>query len=141
MRLGLTSRLWRKREAVGWHTMRRKEPVRTTWKDWALVILIAIPMISIVVLQDHHIWNLSPGRLKNRFYDEFPGLDKATALTTEQKEQVVGKANQERCPCGCHLTLAACLSTDFTCPRRQKNLERIKKFIVEAREAVQAPKS
>ena len=39
-----------------------------------------------------------------------------SALTGEQKQEVLNNANEARCTCGCGMTLAQCVATDSTCP-------------------------
>ncbi|MFB3142442.1 MAG: hypothetical protein ACE1Z2_06500, partial [Acidobacteriota bacterium] len=52
-----------------------------------------------------------------------------SALTGEQKQEVLDQANEARCTCGCGLTLAQCVATDSTCPLRNSNIERIRSLV------------
>ncbi len=45
---------------------------------------------------------------------EIPGLD-LTALTAEQRQEVLRRLNTENCTCGCGLTLATCRINDSAC--------------------------
>jgi hypothetical protein len=50
-------------------------------------------------------------------------------LSAGEKRDVLREANRARCPCGCGMTLAQCVSTDTTCPIREPNIERIKTMV------------
>ena len=52
-----------------------------------------------------------------------------SALNGEQKQEVLDNANQDRCTCGCGMTLAQCVATDSTCPIRNSNIERIRTLV------------
>ncbi len=52
-----------------------------------------------------------------------------SALTGEQKQEVLDHANEARCTCGCGLSLAQCVATDSTCPLRNSNIERIRSLV------------
>jgi hypothetical protein len=52
-----------------------------------------------------------------------------SALTEEQKKEVLDLANEGRCTCGCGLGLAQCVATDSTCPLRNSNIERIRSLV------------
>ena len=52
-----------------------------------------------------------------------------SALTEEQKKEVLDLANAGRCTCGCGLGLAQCVATDSTCPLRNSNIERIRALV------------
>jgi len=54
-----------------------------------------------------------------------------SALTEEQKEEVLDQANEGRCTCGCGMALAQCVATDSTCPFRNANIERIRALVQE----------
>jgi len=53
-------------------------------------------------------------------------------LAPAKKKAALREANAARCTCGCGLGLAECVSTDKTCPIRDKNIERIKTMVREA---------
>ncbi len=55
-----------------------------------------------------------------------------SALTEEQKQEVLDHANGGRCTCGCGMGLAQCVATDSTCPLRNSNIERIRSLKVAA---------
>ncbi len=55
-----------------------------------------------------------------------------SALTGEQKQEVLDHANEARCTCGCGLGLAQCVATDSTCPIRNSNIERIRSLVQQA---------
>lgn len=52
-----------------------------------------------------------------------------SALTEEQKHEVLDHANEARCTCGCGMSLAQCVATDSTCPLRNSNIERIRSLV------------
>ncbi len=54
-----------------------------------------------------------------------------SALTEEQKQEVLDQVNQARCPCPCGMSLAQCVATDSTCPFRSSNIERIRSVVRE----------
>ena len=45
---------------------------------------------------------------------EIPGVDLA-ALTPEQRTTALNRLNDERCGCGCGMTIAQCRINDWTC--------------------------
>ena len=55
-----------------------------------------------------------------------------SALTAEQKPEVLDHANEARCTCGCGMNLAQCVATDSTCPLRNSNIERIWSLVQQA---------
>lgn len=54
-------------------------------------------------------------------------------LNRGEKNTALRAANTERCTCNCGLTLAACVSTDATCPIREGNITKIRKMVADAR--------
>jgi hypothetical protein len=55
-----------------------------------------------------------------------------SALAPDEKTSALRAANAARCPCGCGMTLAQCVSTDSECPIRETNIERIKTMVRDA---------
>ena len=55
-----------------------------------------------------------------------------SALTSSERRSALQAANRERCPCGCGMTLARCVSTDMTCPLRDQNIQKIRTMVREA---------
>ena len=53
-------------------------------------------------------------------------------LNASQKRTALQAANSARCPCGCGMTLAQCVSTDTTCPLRTENVDKIRTMAREA---------
>ena len=56
-------------------------------------------------------------------------------MTSSQKNAALEEANTARCPCGCGMTLAQCVSIDSTCPVRATNIDKIKAMVTKARAA------
>ena len=56
-----------------------------------------------------------------------------TDLTARQRRSALEAANSARCTCGCGMNLAQCVSTDMTCPVREKNIQTIRGMVQEAR--------
>jgi hypothetical protein len=56
-------------------------------------------------------------------------------MTSSQKNAALQEANTARCPCGCGMTLAQCVSIDSTCPLRLTNIDKIKAMVTKARSA------
>jgi hypothetical protein len=63
---------------------------------------------------------------------DLPAVD-FTDLTADQKNAALVEANTARCPCGCGMTLAQCVSTDATCPLRMTNVDKIRAMVTKAR--------
>jgi hypothetical protein len=57
-----------------------------------------------------------------------------SALTSSERRSALQAANRARCPCGCGMTLAQCVSTDMTCPLRERNIQSIRTMVREADE-------
>jgi hypothetical protein len=55
-----------------------------------------------------------------------------SALTSGERRSALQAANRERCSCGCGMTLARCVSTDMTCPLRERNIQSIRTMVREA---------
>ncbi|MCY4599470.1 MAG: TlpA disulfide reductase family protein [Acidobacteria bacterium] len=58
-----------------------------------------------------------------------PGLD-LSELTSDQKERVLQRLNEDGCPCGCSLTLAQCRINDASCGISPPLAERVVAEIV-----------
>ncbi len=52
-----------------------------------------------------------------------------SALSGEQKQEVLDQGNEARCTCGCGMSLAQCVATDSTCPLRNSKIERIRSLV------------
>jgi len=57
-----------------------------------------------------------------------------SALTSSERRSALVAANRARCPCGCGMTLARCVSTDMSCPLRDQNIQSIRTMVREADE-------
>jgi hypothetical protein len=58
-----------------------------------------------------------------------------SGLTDGEKRTALESANRAPCTCGCGMTLARCVSTDMTCPVRDKNIQTIRTMVVDADQA------
>ena len=56
-----------------------------------------------------------------------------TVLSASEQRTALRAANGARCACGCGMTLAQCIATDMTCPVRERNIDRLKTIVQEAR--------
>ncbi len=56
---------------------------------------------------------------EDKVYKKLPGID-LTKYTAKQRETILARANKERCPCGCKLTVAGCRNDDRTCGTGKK---------------------
>ena len=56
-------------------------------------------------------------------------------LSRSQKRAALRAANEARCPCGCGMNLAQCVSVDTTCPLRTENIDKIRVMVEEQRQA------
>lgn len=56
-----------------------------------------------------------------------------SGLTSAQKHAALEEANEERCPCGCGMTLAQCVAIDSTCPMRSAHIDLIRGMVARAR--------
>lgn len=52
-----------------------------------------------------------------------------SALSSSEKRSALQTANRERCTCGCGMNLAQCVSTDMTCPVRERNIQSIRAMV------------
>jgi hypothetical protein len=55
-----------------------------------------------------------------------------SSLTSGERRTALQAANRARCPCGCGMNVAQCVSTDMTCPLREKNIQLIRTMVREA---------
>jgi len=91
-------------------------------------LLIWIGVIAGLALLVYGVSQMSVGVA---YSDADLGVIDFSALDQSQKRAALRAANQARCPCGCGMTLAQCVSTDSTCPLRTKNIDRIRAMVVE----------
>ena len=56
-----------------------------------------------------------------------------TVLSASEHRTALRAANGARCACGGGMTLAQCIATDTTCPVRERNIDRLKTIVQEAR--------
>ena len=59
-----------------------------------------------------------------KVYKSLPGID-LSKFTAKQKTTILERANKERCPCGCKLTVAGCRNDDSTCSTGKKLANKI----------------
>ncbi len=55
----------------------------------------------------------------DKVHKTLPGID-LTKYTAKQQATILARANKERCPCGCKLTVAGCRHDDRTCGTGKK---------------------
>jgi len=55
-------------------------------------------------------------------------------LSRSQKRAALRAANEARCPCGCKMNVAQCMSIDSTCPLRTENIDKIRTMVAEQRQ-------
>ena len=104
-------------------------------------ILIWIAGVTLAVLLGYAVTQMGPGSdsgaslgmggLQRTGYYTDRDLREVdfSALTEEQKQEVLDDANEARCPCPCGMSLAQCVATDSTCPYRNSNIERIRSLV------------
>ena len=68
------------------------------------------------------------------YTDREMGVVDFSSLDPKQKRTALVAANGGRCVCGCGMTLAQCVATDSTCPLRERNIDRVKGMVEQARE-------
>ena len=56
-----------------------------------------------------------------------------TILNASEQRAALRAANGVRCTCGCGMTLAQCVAIDMSCPVRDRNIDRLKTIVREAR--------
>jgi hypothetical protein len=56
-----------------------------------------------------------------------------TVLNASEQRTALRAANGARCTCGCGMTLAQCVATDMSCPVRDRNIDRLKTMVQDAR--------
>jgi hypothetical protein len=56
-----------------------------------------------------------------------------TVLDASEQRTALRAANGTRCTCGCGMTLAQCVATDMSCPVRDRNIDRLKTIVQEAK--------
>ena len=66
--------------------------------------------------------------------DRAIGVVDFSGLTSNQKREALQAANRSRCPCGCSMNTAQCVSTDSTCPLREDNIQKIRTMVRDARQ-------
>jgi hypothetical protein len=91
----------------------------------------AIWLVAIVAV-GALIWGLATSSGVRFDEDDLAVID-FSALNSAQKKTALEAANTARCPCGCGMDLAQCVSTDSTCPVRTTNIDKIKKMVTDAR--------
>jgi hypothetical protein len=61
------------------------------------------------------------------------GVVDFTVLNASEQRTALREANGARCTCGCGMTLAQCVATDMSCPVRDRNIDRLKTIVQQAR--------
>ena len=105
-------------------------------------VLIWIGGVALAVLLGYAVTQVGPGSGSSASLGTGGGTQRTgyftdrdlrevdfSALTEEQKKEVLDHANEGRCTCGCGMGLAQCVATDSTCPLRNSNIERIRSLV------------
>ena len=100
---------------------RRGTPAYIKALKWTVVVGVA----ALVV----YVMSQGPGVA---FDEDAIAVVNFSGLTEADKETALVAANAGRCGCGCGMTLAQCVATDMTCPRRTGNIELISEIVREA---------
>ena len=56
-----------------------------------------------------------------------------TVLNASEQRTALRAANGARCTCGCGMTLAQCVATDMSCPVRERNIDRLRTIVNDAK--------
>ena len=105
------------------HTGAKRRAARQ--KSRVVKWIVGLGTVALIVYGISQMSNVAYGE------NQLPMID-FSDLTSAQKHAALEEANEERCPCGCGMTLAQCVATDSTCPLRETNVERIKTMVREA---------
>ena len=89
-----------------------------TAEQWVAKIMAAVKTGPKVAGPDKPAQSAKPAK-PDKVYKKLPGID-LTKYTAKQQATILARANKERCPCGCKLTVAGCRNDDRTCGTGKK---------------------
>ena len=89
-----------------------------TAEQWVAKIMAAVKAGPKVAGPDKPAQPAKPDK-PDKVYKILPGID-LTKFTAKQKVTILERANKERCPCGCKLTVAGCRNDDSSCRTGKK---------------------
>ncbi len=89
-----------------------------TAEQWVAKIMAAVKAGPKVAGPDKPAQPAKPTK-PDKVYKILPGID-LTKFTAKQKTTILERANKERCPCGCKLTVAGCRNDDSSCGTGKK---------------------
>ena len=84
-----------------------------TAEQWVAKIMAAVKAGSKVAGSDKPAQPTKPDK-PDKVYKILPGID-LTKFTAKQRATILERANKERCPCKCKLTVAGCRNDDSSC--------------------------
>ncbi len=85
---------------------------------WALALVVGVVLVYVLVQNAGVAYD-----------EEDIAVVNFSDLTASEKRGALQAANRARCTCGCGMTLAQCVSTDMTCPVRDRNIEEIRGLV------------
>ena len=94
-----------------------------TADQWVAKIMVAVKSGPKVAGPDKPAQPAKPDK-PDKVYKILPGID-LSKFTAKQKTTILERANKERCPCGCKLTVAGCRNDDSTCSTGKKLANKI----------------
>ena len=94
-----------------------------TAEQWVAKIMAAVKAGPKVAGPDKPAPPAKPDK-PDKVYKILPGID-LTKFTAKQKVTILERANKERCPCGCKLTVAGCRNDDSSCGTGKKLANKI----------------
>ena len=84
-----------------------------TAEQWVAKIMAAVKAAPKVAGPDKPAQPTKPDK-PDKVYKILPGID-LTKFTAKQRATILERANKERCPCKCKLTVAGCRNDDSSC--------------------------
>jgi hypothetical protein len=108
------------------HTGAKRRAARQ--KSRVVKWIVGLGTVALIVYGISQMSNVAYGE------NQLPMID-FSDLTSAQKHAALEEANEERCPCGCGMTLAQCVATDSTCPMRTAHIDLIRGMVARARSA------
>jgi hypothetical protein len=95
-------------------TRKHKSGVTFPRKDIVVICAIAAAVIVAAVAFEWRLITNSNSDQENEVFSDLPDVD-LSALQANSRDRLVRRANVEKCPCNCGLTLARCRNRDRSC--------------------------